>query len=180
RAEPKGVDYGKTHFAPDANGLTAQIVATLLEAAAFCGDLESIPQAIAKLRALNKFRDTVPRGAQTWEVPLHTPDILASAWLVRAYTLGYELTGEADLLEQARYWAWTGLPFVYLTPPTDKPVGIYSTVPVFGATQFTFPWFGLPVQWCGLVYGDAIRRFARHDPTGPWAQLADGIAAAGV
>ena len=33
-------------------------------------------------------------------------------------------------------------------------------------------WIGLPVQWCGLVYGDAIRGFARHDPSGPWIELA--------
>src|SRR5207253_4383048 len=116
-----------------------------------------------------------------WEVPLHTPDILASAYLVRAYTLGYEVTGDNDFLDQARYWAWTGVPFIYLTPPTDKPVGVYSTIPVFGATQFTAPlWIGLPVQWCGLVYSDAIRRFARHDPSGPWIELANGIARAGL
>jgi hypothetical protein len=36
------------------------------------------------------------------------------------------------------------------------------------------------VQWCGLVYGNAIRRLARHDPEGPWLQLANGIAASGV
>jgi hypothetical protein len=123
----------------------------------------------------------VPRGAQTWEVPLHTPDILASAHLVRAYTLGYELTGDKDFLDQARYWAWTGVPFIYLTAPWEGPVGNYSTIAVFGATQFVSPvWMGLPVQWCGLVYGNAIRRFARHDPSGPWLQLADGIAAAGL
>ena len=58
------------------------------------------------------------------------------------------------------------MPFVYLTPPNNKPVGAYSTIPVFGATQFVAPlWIGLPVQWCGLVYGNAIRRFARHDPS---------------
>jgi hypothetical protein len=114
-------------------------------------------------------------------VPLHTPDILASAYLVRAYTLGYELTGDRDLLEEARYWAWTGVPFVYLEAPSAQPVGLYATTPVFGATQFVAPnWIGLPVQWCGLVYGNAIRRFARHDPTGPWVRLADGIAASGI
>ena len=181
RAGPKGTDYGKTHFAPDANGLTAQVVATLLEAAAFCGDRELILQAIAKLRALDKFRDTVPRGAQTWEVPLHTPDILASAHLVRAYTLGYELTGENGFLEQAIYWAWTGVPFVYLVNPTGQPVGPYSTIAVLGATSWKAPvWFGRPVQWCGMVYADALYRLAPHDSTGPWKKLADGITSAGL
>ena len=56
------------------------------------------------------YANTVPRGAQTWEVPLHTPDILASAHLVSAYTLGYELSGDPALLDRAKYWAWTGVP----------------------------------------------------------------------
>ena len=129
---------------------------------------------------MDKFRNTVPRGAQTWEVPLHTPDILASAKLLRCYTLGYELTGNSDYLAQAKYWAWTGVPFVYLSPPTDGAVGNYATIPVFGATAWVMSWLAVPVQWCGLVYADALNRFARHDPGGPWRQIADGIAASGV
>jgi hypothetical protein len=95
--------------------------------------------------------------------------------------MGYELTGDPDFLEQARYWAWTGVPFVYLSPPTVKPVGVYSTIPVLGATAWVAPnWIGLPVQWCGLVYAEALHRFAPHDPGGPWKQIANGIAAAGI
>jgi hypothetical protein len=36
------------------------------------------------------------------------------------------------------------------------------------------------VQWCGLVYADALFDLARHDPAGPWRALAEGIAASGV
>jgi hypothetical protein len=181
RPSPKGPDYGRTHFAPDANGLTAQVVAALLESAAFCGDADLIAQGVARLRGLDKFRHTVPRGAQTWEVPLHTPDILASAHLVRAYTLGYELAGEMTFLDDAIHWAWTGVPFVYLVNPTGQPVGPYSTIAVLGATNWKAPvWFGRPVQWCGLVYTDALYRLAPHDDAGPWRQLADGITAAGL
>jgi hypothetical protein len=176
-----GVDYGRTHFAPDANGLTALAVATALEAAAFAGDRELIAQGIVKLRALDKFHGTVPRGAQTWEVPLHTPDILASAHLVRAFTLGWELTGERQFLDAAIYWAWTGVPFVYLVNPTGRPVGPYSTIAVLGATSWKAPvWFGRPVQWCGLVYAEAIYRLAPHDAGGPWRHLADDITRAGL
>jgi hypothetical protein len=115
-------------------------------------------------------------------VPLHTPDILAAAHLVRAYTLGYALTGEADLLEKARHWAWTGVPFVYLAEPAPgQPIGLYATIAVLGATNWTAPvWIGLPVQWCGLVYADALYRLVRHDPRGPWKRLADGITASGL
>jgi len=181
RATPGNPDYSSTHWSDEANGLAGTLVAGVLERGIFSGDQNLILEGLRLLRALDRFRDSVPRGAQTWEVPLHTPDILASAYLVRAYTLGYELTGIEDFLVQARYWAWTGVPFIYLTAPTDQPVGVYSTTPVLGATQWVAPnWIGLPVQWCGLVYADAIRRLARHDPTGPWIQLCDGIALAGV
>ncbi len=175
-----GVDLGSTHYAPDANGLTSDVVLSLLEKALFSGNRSLIDSGLRELRAMAKFYHTVPRGAQTWEVPLHTPDILASANLVRCYLLGYQLTGELELLEQARYWAWTGIPFVYLTPPVPADVGIYATIPVFGATLWVGPWFGRPVQWCGLVYAEALHQLARFDPAGPWRQVADGIAASGT
>lgn len=174
-------DFGRTHFFPDANGLTAQVVASLLENAAVCGDPVLLAEGLKRLRALDKFTNTVPRGAQTWEVPLHTPDVLASAYLVRAYTLGYELSGDTRLLDQARYWAWTGLPFVYLADPGTRPVGVYASIAVLGATNWEAPlWIGLPVQWCGLVYADALYRLVRWDATGPWKQIADGITASGI
>ena len=180
--QPGGPDYAKTHSSNEANGFTSRPVLDLLEAAAFSGNRELVEAALARLRAMDKFHNGVPRGAQTWECPLHIPDILASAQMVRAYTLGYELSnGDPALLEEARYWAWTGVPFVYLVNPTPQPVGLYGTIAVFGATQWRAPvWLGLPVQWCGLVYSDALYRLARHDPTGPWKHLADGITVSGV
>ncbi|MBN9689537.1 MAG: hypothetical protein J0M24_04800 [Verrucomicrobia bacterium] len=175
-----GPDFSSTHWSKEANGLAATSVTQILERGLFGGDRDLIREGLRLLRALDRFRNTVPRGAQTWEVPLHTPDILASAYLVRAYTLGFELTGEADFLQQALYWAWTGVPFVYLQASTT-PVGAYATTPVLGATQWIAPnWIGLPVQWCGLVYAEAIRPLAFHDPSGPWIPLADGIAQSGV
>jgi hypothetical protein len=177
QARPGGLDFAKTHWASDANGLTAGALATVLQAAAFTGRRDLIEAGLRHLRALTeRFGDTVPRGAQTWEIPLHTPDILASAYLVNAYVLGYELSGDASFLERAKYWAWTGVPFVYLRPPTDQPVGLYATIAVLGATHWIAPnWIGLPVQWCGLVYADAIQRLARHDDSGLWLRLAEGI-----
>jgi hypothetical protein len=70
---------------------------------------------------------------------------------------------------------------VYLVPPTPDPIGIYATIAVLGATQWVAPnWMGLPVQWCGLVYADALSRFARYDTSLDWKKLADGITASGV
>jgi hypothetical protein len=180
-AAPNRPDFSKGHWAPDANGLTATVLTRTLEGAAFAGDPELIKQSTALLRRLDKFHGTAPRGAQTWEIPLHTPDILASAYLVRAYVTGYELTGDRHFLDEAIYWAWTGVPFVYLVNPTGQPVGSYATIAVLGATHWKAPnWMGLPVQWCGMVYADALYRLTAHDGSGPWRQLADGITASGI
>ncbi len=176
-----GPDYGKTHFAKDANGRTAQRIAEVLESSAFSGDSTLIHRAIVALHSLDKFYGSVPRGAQTWEVPLHTPDILASAYLVKAYLLGYELTHEASFLKHASYWAWSGVPFVTLWNPTGQEIGPYATTAVLGATQWVAPnWMGQPVQWCGLVYADSLYRLAKFDSSSPWRKIADGISASGV
>jgi hypothetical protein len=145
------------------------------------GDQELILAGLRELRGLNRYDHTVPRGAQTWEVPLHTPDILAAAYLTRAYTLGYEITGDVALLARARDWAWSGLPFVYLVNPTGQEMGPYAGTAVFGATQWVAPdWMGQPVQWCALVYADALYRLVRQDPGGPWQQVARGLTASGI
>jgi hypothetical protein len=73
------------------------------------------------------------------------------------------------------------VPFVYLVPPVLKPVGLYASIPVFGATHYdAVVWMGLPVQWCALVYADALYRLAPHDAPGLWQQLADGITVSGI
>ncbi len=186
RAARGATDYGRTHFSDEASGLTAEPVFRLLEAAVFAGDRTMVDKGLRLLRTLHRrFEHGVPRGAQTWEIPLHTPDILASAYLVKAFALGHELTGDPVLLEAARYWAWTGVPFIYLVNPTAESgpsaVGPYATIPVLGATNWIAPnWIGLPVQWCGLVYADSLTQLARLDPGGPWRSLAEGITAAGI
>ena len=182
RPNASGVDYGRTHDADHANGLSARVVAEALESARFAGDAALIEQALTALRQLSRtYAGSVPRGAQTWEVPLHTPDILAAAHLVRAFTIGYELTGDRGLLDEAVAWAWTGLPFLYLADPVGTADGPYGCVTVFGATAWKSPvWIGRPVQWCGLVYAHALYRLAEHAPEGPWRRLADGITATGI
>lgn len=176
-----GTDYGQTHFEKHANGLTAPVVVQVLQNALYAGDRDLVRAGLEKLRALDRYVNSAPRGAQTWEVPLHTPDILASAHLVKAYVLGYEITGDKRFLRMARHWAWTGVPFVYLHKPTEQPVGLYATTPVLGATNWVAPnWIGLPVQWCGLVYSDALYRLARYDEPNLWRKLAQGITISGI
>ena len=160
------------HFEDTASGYCAWKACRLLETAFLTGNREALEAGIKALEGMNRFR--VPRGAQTWELSLHTPDILASAYLVQAYTLGFEITGKKQYLAYARRWALSGIPFVYLW--SRYPVMLYMTPPVFGATNYRAPlWIGRPVPWCGVVYAWALTRLAPHEKTLDWKRLALGI-----
>jgi hypothetical protein len=41
-------------------------------------------------------------------------------------------------------------------------------------------WMGRPVQWCGLVYANAISELYRYDANSIWKRVADGIIASAV
>ena len=179
-------DYAATLGADSCNGFTALRAEAMLEGAVLGGDEGAIGAALAALDAVTAAHPAgeVPRGAQPWEMPLHTPDILASARLTRLHVLGHLLDGDPARLEQARTWAWSGVPFVYLRDPLPGPVGRYATIGVLGATDWVAPvWIGQPVQWCGLVYAGALHDLARVSPdasSDTWRTLACGITRAGL
>jgi hypothetical protein len=165
-------EFRRGHFENTASGVCARPAQVLLEHAGYTGSRESLAAGLKTLDFMRRFR--TPRGAQTWEVPLHTPDILASANLVRAYVNAFELTGDPEHLRQARRWAISGLPFVYQW--SNQPIMLYATTPVLGATHWQAPnWIGLPVQWCGTVYAYALLELAPHDATLNWRHIAEGI-----
>ena len=191
RKPAKGADLGETLGATDCNGYTAMALEELLIDATWSGDEAEIAKALAALdKALARYAGTVPRGAQPWEMPLHTPDIIASGLMVRCCALGYLLKSDAKYLKEARYWAYTGLSMVYLVPPPftypegATPFGCYATCGVMGATNWDLvSWMGRPVQWCGLVYSAALYDYMRlcgKEEAGFWRNVADGIVASGV
>ncbi len=122
-----------------------------------------------------------PEGAQTWELSLHVPDLLASAWTVQSFVEGYRLTGEPRYLDLAERWALAGLPFVYLWNAADRPIMRYTTIPVYGASNYIYPWFGRPVQWNGLDYAYGLHALAAELQAAGrpaqlnWRQVAEGI-----
>jgi hypothetical protein len=131
-------------------GTVALRAATLLRYARITGDLHALAAGERALRFMEVFR--VPRGGQTWECPMYEPDILAAAYAIRAYHDAWRVTGNPRWLQNAVYWAETGVPFVYLWSLPDKPMMLGATIPVFGSTFYTHSWLAVPVQWCGLVY----------------------------
>ncbi|MBI5092117.1 MAG: hypothetical protein HZB26_06680 [Candidatus Hydrogenedentes bacterium] len=145
----------------------------VLRAARLTGNSDLAKQALDAMKQMEKYE--VPRGAQVWECPLYQPDILAAAQAIRAYTEAFRITGDERYLAQARYWAWTGLPFLYMWDLDGFPTMRYNAISVIGSTFFTHSWLGMPVVWCGLVYAYALQDLAEFDKSFDWRRVAQGI-----
>lgn len=160
-------------------GICARAVRPVLDQALLTGDLQALQAALRTLKFMEQFK--VPRASQVWEVPVHTPDILASADACEVYLMAYKLTGDQDLLKRAVYWARTGLPFVYVwQAPEQRDLMKGSSIPVFGATYYTGSWFARPVQWNGLEYARVLLELARYDDSLPWRHFAEMITISGM
>jgi len=171
-------DSGLKNKGETSLGTAASKTFVLLQAARITGDPYCLQHGLAGLQFMKQFR--VPRGAQVWEVPLHAPDILAAARAVLAYTEGYKITGDSQYLDEAVRLAYAGLPFVYLWHAQDRPIMAYGSIPVFGATWYTSPWFGKLVQWNGLDYAYALLKLWEVDQSEPWKQIAEGLTICGM
>jgi len=169
--EPTHAVFGKT--GDSSSGHTAATAWRLWQLALITGSSEALN---AGLRAI-AYLDTQkrPEGAQTWELPLHVPDVLAAAHAVRCCVAAYQVTGDKAHLRRAVQWAYRGLPFIYLWGAPDRPIMLYGSIPVFGATWFTGAWFGRIVQWNGLEFADALLQLSRFDGTEDWRRIAEGI-----
>ena len=148
----------------------------LLKHARVTGDSESLEAGLKGLKFMENFK--IPRGAQTWECPLYAPDLLAAAHAIGAHVEAYKVTREKYHLEKAEQWAKAGLPFLYHWHLPDRPGMHFGSIPVFGTTFYTHPWFGVPVQWNGLVYAYVLQHLARHTSESQsqlWSKVAEGI-----
>jgi len=154
-------------------GLCAAKATAILRYARITGDWEAYRQMIKTLEFMEQFR--VPRAAQVWEVPVHSPDILAAAEAAEAYLEAYRFSGEKRWLRNAVTWARRGLPFVYLWNDPEKPFLVGASIPVFGASWMQCSWFGRPVQWNGLRYAEALLALAEYDQSYPWRQIATAL-----
>lgn len=162
----------------------------LLRYARMTGSTKAAELGLKAIRFIDK-NFVRPEGAQTWEVPLHCPDVLAAANAIHAYLEAWWLTGNGYWLERAVYWAKTGLPFIYLWNSPDRPTMMrYASIPVFGTSFFSAAsWFGTPVQWNGLDYAYALLKLSKALSQSPvpsfqnpefWRQIAEGITVCGI
>jgi hypothetical protein len=159
-------------------GLIARSAFVMLRAARLTGDGAAYRSGVRSLERVREYR--VPRAAQVWEVPVHTPDILAAADAVDAFVEGYRFSGDRRWLADARRWAAAGLPFVYVWSAPGKLWMRYGSIPVFGASQMRGSWFGNLVQWNGLRYAAAILKLHQYDRTRRWGGLSWRDIAVGI
>ncbi len=167
-----GMDYHE--LGPDNAvevGTCAHKAYEVLRYARIAGDWDAYRRMQSTLELMETFR--VPRAAQVWEVPVHTPDLLAAADAVDAYLEAYRYSGDERWLRDAVVWARRGLPFVYLWDDAEKPFLVGGSIPVFGATWYRGSWFGRPVQWNGLRYSAALLKLAEYDKTHDWRRIAE-------
>jgi hypothetical protein len=186
--------YLKGHWTDTASGHCGNTLFYLMYDYQLLGNPEILDTVRKGLDFANK--ELTPRGAQVWELSLHTPDIMGSSRMCLVNTWFYEATGEEKYLNAARRWAVSGLPFVYLWKQqnnAERAEGLnefvmpYATTPVLGATNWQAPnWIGLPVQWCGLDYSEALFVLAEHNDLNKgeetaeagkidWRKIAEGI-----
>lgn len=169
--------YAEGHFENTALGLYARPAWNLLWEYAVGGEAKYLEAGCEILKAARRFQ--VARGAQCWEMPLHTPDPLAAAIAIRANVLAYRLTQEREFLEEAFRWAYEGLTYVYFWDMPDRPMQFGATIGVLGATNWKSPnWIGRPVQWIGTVYAYGLLELAEVLPPEErdfWRKIAEEI-----
>jgi len=175
-SDPKHEELGRP--GDTSTGWVANKALFLLKFGRITGDTEAISSGLKGLKYLDS--QARPEGAQTWELQLHVPDVLASAYLVGCYVEAYRITGDRHYLQKARYWALTGLPFIYMWNSTDRPIMRYASIPVFGASWYTHPWFGIAVQWNGLEYAYHLYELSTVDEYLPWRTISEGITVCGM
>ncbi|MFQ5811033.1 MAG: hypothetical protein ACE5JM_15550, partial [Armatimonadota bacterium] len=178
RFAPREEHEDLARWGDESLGVTGSRVPSLQRAALVTADPELVAAFMRTVEYCDGF--TVPRGAQTWELAVHTPDIMASADGVEIYLAAYQLTGEREYLERARHWAVSGLPFIFFWDDPNVAALHFSTIPVFGATHYRGSWFGRPVQWCGLDYAKSLIRLSRFqeelpEESIPWQRIAEGV-----
>jgi hypothetical protein len=145
----------------------------LFRSARYTGDARLVEAATRALKRAEQF--TRPEGAQPWELPIHTPDLLASLYGVSAFLEGYKMTGNPEYLERSRYWAETGLPFLYVWGAPDQPHMKGAGVAVYGGSFLDYLLLGQGITWCAMDYADSLIDLAADDPDGPWKKVAQSI-----
>lgn len=159
-------------------GTVAVPVIYLVKAARLTGNEDAWKAALRGIEVLSEF--TKPAGAGPWELPNSNPDVLAAFLGLKACIDAYEYSGDVKILQKAVQIAKQSLPFIYFNEIPRKPVSLYTTVPSFGATNWTRMWQGSPVQWQGVFLAEEMKRIGMYDKTLDWGKIGKGLTNSGI
>ncbi len=184
-------------------GITAGKTASLLEYALLANDPAALAAGLRGIEDMNRY--TVPYVYDNDECP-PSPSLHGSYFGMRACLIAYRMTQDKAYLDQARKWAMTGLPFVYLWSfgprnvdfgqvhtaekhfvrgnelyeNTERDPMLYGALYGYGSSQYMHHWYGLLVQWIGLKYAEDLVRMAKYDSSFPWETLSEGLVSSGM
>ncbi len=154
-------------------GTITQHVLPILRYAAYTGDSDAVGAGIRALeyidrpaagRPYGRFR--IPAGAGVPFERRRIPTLYAAAQAAECFLLGYQVTGEPRYLDSARYWADTGLPFVYLWDDPARPALRGAAIPRFGPDAAGNPGEGRASQRAGLYYARVLQKLTQVRPDG--------------
>lgn len=125
-----------------------------------------------------------PEGADWWETPLHSPNLLAAGHAAIAYYLGYKAFNDPRYLKKAVHWIRSLLPFTHLWQPDEIPQ-VYNTKPCFCPTDYWLKnWVTNDVQWEVLLTftlsADLGIDWGEIDPEINWHRYQKGITVAAL
>jgi len=153
-------------------GVVAANALPILRHAALTGDSTA---AGAGRRAVDHlYRLRLPASEGRGSIPAGTPELLTAARVAECFLLAYRMNGDREYLRTARYWADTGLGFVYLWSDASRPAMRYATIPTMGLDTDGAP---LASQAAGLEYARVLQALHTLRPDDLYKNVAEGILA---
>ncbi len=144
-------------------GVTAVHALPVLRYAALTGNSNAAGSGYRALEYLSEYvygrpkgRYRIPRMVQGDGNAPSLPSLYVAADVAECFLLGYQVTGEIRFLEEARFWADTGLPFIYLWSASQKPVLPGAALPVIGERP------GIAEQLAGLAFARVLLDLDRY------------------
>lgn len=168
-------DGGDSFAALAEAGIVAANAIPILRYAALTGDSAAAGAGRRAVEYLDRLR--LPGSAGSGSTPPGAPELLTAARVAECFFLAYQMNGNREYLRQARYWADTGLGFVYLWSDAARPAMRFAAVPVMSAEQagpaLASPAAGL--EYARVLY--ALHTVRRDDL---YETIAEGILASAM
>lgn len=164
---------------PTEVGLVTENARRILRFATWTGDSTAAGAGLRALRYIQA-QHRLPRGARPAEFSIDVPDLLSATHAAECFLLGYQVSGERRFIEEARYWADAGMPFIYFWGDKEHPTLQGASIPAFGVSRSGRNWAGTAEQWVGLEYARVLRALSRERPEALYDYLSEAILASGM